>query len=176
MKSSVTPGPSNHSDQDSPTGAITRVLPIAVTRTCLTEAGSSSAFGRRTAWLVLLRKSVRAPISWGHRAPGGLDMEETYYILPSLGGLARTTQSGTARRCRTQPGNLNPATANSQESTPYEFRRAVNHGFQVQPHRLMFQRRALDGHGATQGLKFGLGAQLFQRQAGALDIGMAALP
>jgi len=58
MKSSDTPGASNQLSQDSPAGVISRVLPMATISTWRIDSGSATAFGRRTAWDRLVRKTV----------------------------------------------------------------------------------------------------------------------
>lgn len=58
MKSSLAVGPANQASQDSPTGEITRERPHASTLTSLTPGAKATALGKRTAWVLLLKKTV----------------------------------------------------------------------------------------------------------------------
>ena len=58
MSTPLTPGPAKKSDHVPPAGRITRVLPWAMISTFFTCSGRATAFGRRTAWVLLDLKTV----------------------------------------------------------------------------------------------------------------------
>ena len=58
MKSLLTPGPSNQSSHDLPAGVMILLLPTATISTSMMASGNATGLGNRTAWLLLLLKTL----------------------------------------------------------------------------------------------------------------------
>src|SRR6266566_2630553 len=58
MKSSETLGPSKNASQDWSAGVMRRLRPTLVISTCRTLGGKATGFGKRTAWLRFVVKTV----------------------------------------------------------------------------------------------------------------------
>src|SRR5713226_8605988 len=73
MKSSDAFGPSKNASQDRSAGVMGRLRPNLVTSTWRTPGGKATGFGRSTAWLRLVMKTVERAIGASHEVyPNGI--------------------------------------------------------------------------------------------------------